>query len=98
MGFRFRRRLRIGRGLYLNVSKTGVSASIGGRGATLNVSRKGVRTTVGLPGTGLSYQSRLSSRSSGTRHPATRSPGGGIVRIIVFLIAAAAIVKFLAAR
>ena len=46
MGFRFRRKLRIFPGLYLNLSKSGVSTSIGGRGATLNLSKRGTRTTI----------------------------------------------------
>lgn len=57
MGFRFRPRLRIMRGLYVSLSKSGVSTSIGWRGATLNLSKTGVQTTVGLPGSGLSYRS-----------------------------------------
>ena len=57
MGFRFRRRVRILPGLYLNISKRGVSTSIGGHGATLNISKRGTRTTLGLPGTGLSWRS-----------------------------------------
>lgn len=57
MGFRFRRRIRIARGLSLNISKSGISTSVGGRGATLNISKRGTRTTLGLPGTGLSYRS-----------------------------------------
>jgi len=43
MGFRFRKRIRIVPGLWLNASKSGISASIGGHGATLNVNRKGVQ-------------------------------------------------------
>ncbi|MBS0396467.1 MAG: DUF4236 domain-containing protein, partial [Proteobacteria bacterium] len=35
MGFRFQRRVRILPGLRLNLSKSGVSASVGGRGAWL---------------------------------------------------------------
>jgi hypothetical protein len=56
MSSRFRRSIRICRGLHLNLSKSGVSASIGIRGATVNVSGYGVQETVGLPGTGLSYR------------------------------------------
>lgn len=55
MGFRFQKRIKIAPGVRLNVSKSGVSTSIGGRGATVNLNSKGVRTTVGLPGTGLSW-------------------------------------------
>ena len=57
MGLRYRRRLRIMRGLYLNLSKSGVSTSIGRPGATLNISKQGTRTTLGLPGSGLSWRS-----------------------------------------
>lgn len=55
MGFRFRRSISILPGLRLNISKRGLSTSIGGRGHTVNISRRGVRTTVGIPGTAVSY-------------------------------------------
>jgi hypothetical protein len=45
MGFRFRKRIRLAKGLYLNLSKRGGSLSFGGRGATMNISKKGVRDT-----------------------------------------------------
>ena len=89
MGFRFRRRLRIMPGIYVNLSKTGGSLSIGGHGATLNVSRAGTRTTVGLPGSGLSYRSpthHWGDTAAPPAHrleeipaqlPATAAPAGG---------------------
>ncbi|UTC28868.1 hypothetical protein MARCHEWKA_03560 [Brevundimonas phage vB_BpoS-Marchewka] len=55
MGFRFRKSFRILPGLKFNLSKTGVSTSIGPRGFTTNVGRRGVRTTFSWLGTGLSY-------------------------------------------
>jgi hypothetical protein len=58
MGFRFRKRIRLAKGVYWNLGKKGSSLSIGGRGATVNVSKKGVRDTLSVPGTGLSYQTR----------------------------------------
>ncbi|MGE1562071.1 DUF4236 domain-containing protein [Pantoea septica] len=64
MGFRFRKRIKIAPGLHLNLSKSGVSASIGGKGATINVGRKGVRSTLGIPGTGLSHTSQLAKFSA----------------------------------
>ncbi|ANC81004.1 MULTISPECIES: DUF4236 domain-containing protein [Pseudomonas] len=54
MAIRFRKSFKIAPGLRLNVSKTGVSASIGRKGAMVNVSKRGTRVTAGLPGTGLS--------------------------------------------
>jgi hypothetical protein len=58
MGFRFRKRVRLLPGLYVNLSKSGASVSIGGHRITENISRRGVRTTLSIPGTGLSYTTR----------------------------------------
>jgi len=55
MGLRFRRSIRVFPGLRLNVSPSGVSASIGRRGSWLTFGPRGTRATVGIPGTGLSY-------------------------------------------
>ncbi|HEV1997543.1 MAG TPA: DUF4236 domain-containing protein, partial [Candidatus Dormibacteraeota bacterium] len=43
----------------LNVSKRGISTSIGPRGAKFTVGRRGARGTVGLPGTGVFYTQQL---------------------------------------
>jgi hypothetical protein len=57
MGFRFRKIISVLPGVKVNLSKSGVSTSLGGRGATVNVGSSGKKTlTLGLPGTGLSYQ------------------------------------------
>ena len=65
MGFRFHRSLKIVPGLRLNLSKTGISASVGERGMTVNVRGDRLRETASLPGTGLSYQT--SQRMRGGR-------------------------------
>src|SRR5215469_1499050 len=59
MGFRFQKRLSILPGVRINLSKGGVSTSIGPRGADVNIGRDGVTTNAGIPGTGLSYRSKL---------------------------------------
>ena len=63
MGFRFRKRIRLGKGIWINLSKKGglvknscKGRRLGLRGATMNVSKKGVRDTFSVPGTGISYQ------------------------------------------
>gem|GEM_PF-5227109 len=53
--FRFRRTVKILPGIRLNLSRSGVSTSIGVRGAHVTLGHGKVRTTVGLPGSGLSY-------------------------------------------
>jgi hypothetical protein len=55
MGWRFRRSIRVFPGISLNLSRSGVSTSVGVRGAHITVGHGKVRETVGIPGTGLSY-------------------------------------------
>jgi hypothetical protein len=59
MGFRFQKRLNILPGVRVNLSKSGASASLGPRSADVNIGRNGVTTNAGIPGTGLSYRSKL---------------------------------------
>jgi hypothetical protein len=55
MGWRFRRRVRVMPGLYLNLGRRGASVSLGVRGAHVTFGRHGKRATIGLPGSGISY-------------------------------------------
>ncbi|UZJ80561.1 DUF4236 domain-containing protein [Fictibacillus sp. KU28468] len=52
----------------MNVSKSGIGASVGGKGPRNSVNSRGSRVTASIPGTGLSY-SKYSS--SGKRHRST---------------------------
>lgn len=84
MGFRFRKTISILPGLRLNISKSGVSTSIGRPGATVNIGRRGVRGTVGLPGTGMSYSDMIfrpsSTHSSAPDSAEERMPGAEVSR------------------
>jgi hypothetical protein len=71
-GLRFRKSWSILPGVKLNVSKTGVSTSLGGHGATVNIGTRSRTATIGLPGTGLSY----------------RMPLGGSVVVLILIAAA----------
>ena len=64
MPIRFRRSFKIFPGVKVNVSKGGVSVSVGKPGATLNFSKHGVRQTIGLPGSGVSQTSYLFKKDS----------------------------------
>ena len=60
MGFIFRKRIKILPGITLNVSKSGLSTTIGPKGAKFTLGgKRGPRATVGLPDTGLSYSKSL---------------------------------------
>lgn len=66
MGLRFRRTFWVARGLRFNLSKSGVSLSLGGRGASMTFGPGGERATVGIPGSGLSY-TEVARRGRGIR-------------------------------
>jgi Protein of unknown function (DUF4236) len=91
MGFRFRKRIRLAKGFWINVSKKGASLSVGGHGLTTNIGNDGVRETVGLPGTGISYQTkRIKPGSRPTNRPtAARKPvePTHILKAIIIVIA-----------
>lgn len=56
MGLRFRRSVKICKGVRVNFSKSGPSLTLGTRGAKYTIGSNGRRTaTIGIPGTGISY-------------------------------------------
>ena len=59
MPVRFRRSFKILPGVKVNMSKGGISFTVGAKGYHLNFSKRGVRQTVGLPGSGLSETSYI---------------------------------------
>lgn len=64
MGLRFRKQIKLGKLLKLNVSKSGVSFTAGKSGASVNVSKTGVYANVnpsivGVKKTGVSFRQKL---------------------------------------
>ncbi len=82
MGFRFQKRIRIFKGLTLNLSKSSTSWTLGGRGASVNFKEGKATGNVGIPGTGLSYRERLDDTGN-----AGSSNGGGVGWFIWLVIA-----------
>jgi len=63
MGWRFRHSFRVIPGVRLNLSKSGLSCSVGGAPFTVNVGKRGVYGIASLPGTGISFRQRLATGS-----------------------------------
>lgn len=59
MAWRFRHSFKVIPGVRLNLSKRGLSASIGGAPFTVNLGPRGIYGTASLPGTGISFRERL---------------------------------------
>lgn len=64
MGLRFYRRIRICKGIHLNVSKSGVGISLGMRGAAISTGPRGQYVHLGIPGTGIAYRQKLPTNST----------------------------------
>lgn len=62
MGFKFRKSLKLGKLLRLNVTKKGKSITLGGKKlkVTLNDKKK---VTASIPGTGISYDTKIDGKS-----------------------------------
>jgi hypothetical protein len=71
MGWRFHRRFKIFPGVSVNLSRSGISTSVGVKGARVTLGHGQVRETVGIPGTGISY-----THVEGSHHQtAVKAPG-----------------------
>lgn len=69
MGLRFRKSVKLCKGLRLNFNKNSTSLTFGGKGLHYTINSKGRKTkTVGIPGTGLSYTS-VTQASTGSSTP-----------------------------
>ena len=60
MGWRYRKRIKILPGIYINISKSGISTNVGVKGASVTFGPKGTYVNTGLPGSGLYRRDRLS--------------------------------------
>lgn len=60
---RFRKSIQLVKGVRINFSKSGISATLGGRGMSVNIGSRGTYLNTGIPGTGLYDRTKLSGRS-----------------------------------
>ena len=58
MAFRFSKRIKIAKGISLNLSKSGIGMSAGVKGLRFGTGPRGSRFTASLPGTGISKEWR----------------------------------------
>lgn len=90
MTFRFRRSIKVAPGIRLNLSKSGVSATVGPRGAKVTLNHKGERrSTVGIPGSGLSFTSTSRASTQTPPSPPSKKPAStGLLNLIGIAISA----------
>lgn len=74
MGFKFQKRIKILPGITINLSKRGISTSVGVKGARITMGHGKTRTTVGIPGTGISHTQVQSIKEQPTTSKPARPP------------------------
>ncbi len=67
MPIRFRKSIKILPGVRLNLSKSGISVTLGGKLFSLNLGKRGTYANVDLPGSGLVYRTRLGGKKGKTQ-------------------------------
>ena len=73
MGVRFRKSVKICKGVKINFSKSGASLSLGGRGLGATLGGRGTHVHAGIPGTGLSYTTKVGTTSHSRSKSSPRS-------------------------
>ena len=87
MPFRFRKIISFGNGFRINLSKSGISTSVGGKGFHLNFSKRGIRPTISAPGTGLAFTpSMASSSNANPANKTTNNLVAGLISIVLICI------------
>jgi hypothetical protein len=60
---RFRKTIKLGPGVKINVSKSGISSSFGVKGLSVNIGKNGAYLNTGIPGTGISNRVKLDGKN-----------------------------------
>ena len=71
---RYRKSIKICKGVKVNFSKSGTSLTLGGKGASVNIGKKGTYLNTGIPGTGFYSRQRIdggAKKSGGANKPTT---------------------------
>ena len=64
MALQIRKRVKLAKGMCLDLSQSDVSMSVGTKGTRMTIGNRGVTESVGLPGTGISYRKHQSWKAT----------------------------------
>lgn len=91
MGMRFRKSIRLGKNVRLNLSKSGIGYSVGTKGYRVTKMANGrTRTTSSIPGTGISFvnETGCSAKSFNSSSPCVNEPSPSLSTPVVLFIVA----------
>ena len=85
MGLRFRKSITLIPGVRVNLGLKGVCLSVGPRGVSVNASSRGVYGNVGIPGSGISYRTRLNNSAQGNNFQARSQSETSTASVNIFI-------------
>ena len=68
---KFRKSIKLGKGVKLNVSKSGLSTTFGIKGLSVNTGKNGTYLNTGIPGTGLYERKKIGGSAPGNEAKGT---------------------------
>ncbi|MCF0186081.1 MAG: DUF4236 domain-containing protein [Bacteroidaceae bacterium] len=88
MAWNYRKRVKVAPGVFMNISKKGISTTIGVRGASMTFGKNGTYMNTGIPGTGYYNRRRISGGVHKAPKPVMQSstPPSYIKAIAVWLM------------
>ncbi|AUZ06363.2 hypothetical protein ADP71_31850 [Vitreoscilla sp. C1] len=96
MGWRFRKSIKILPGVRVNIGKKGISSvSVGRRGASINVGKRGTHANVGIPGSGLSYRTRIGGGNRNQPNGQQGQSKTGCLPLILVVIGLSVLMNFI---
>jgi hypothetical protein len=76
---RFRKSISLGKGIKLNLSKSGMSTTLGVKGLSVNIGKNGAYLNTGIPGTGLYDRKKIGGSMSNDDNAAQYADSSGFI-------------------
>jgi hypothetical protein len=92
MGFRFRKSVKIAPGVKINLSKSGMSTTIGGKSLFMSIGSRGAYLNTGIPGTGVSARHKITGGEAEANIAPIEKTEGRILAIISIVLFVSAFV------
>ena len=86
MAIRFRKSIKLMPGVRLNLSKTGISTTVGVKGASVNLGKKGAYMNTGSPGTGLYSRTKIANADEPRQSSKNAGPLFIAVAVVIVLM------------
>lgn len=86
MGWGLRKRISLGKGIRLNLSKKGINTTIGFKGFSINFGKKGVYRNVSIPGTGIYSREKIGDINTTNQQQGKQNTTSTAVILVIIVL------------